>query len=167
MPFEGRNGFWGAECPSKWSGARAGWIGWTEPEIALLELARASEARTWRLPKQEGSPRSRVRSRGSSRLRTGKEEAAASGATLTTALIYAARSRAAPSCLKKREEVFIAFRRELISPDSAFVGPGKLSAAPPTSSVSSPLSLASGWRGCHVGRLPRFPTEPRFRRHLL
>jgi len=49
---------------------------------------------------------------------------AASRALLTTALIHAARSRAATSCLKKREETFVVFRRELISPDSTFVGQG-------------------------------------------
>jgi hypothetical protein len=117
----------GGRVPLRWSGARAGLIGWPEPELALLELARASEARTSRLPKQGRSPRSRGLEDKFTRqlkLRTAREEAAASGATLTTALICAARSRAATSCLKKREETFIAFRRELISPDSAFVGQG-------------------------------------------
>ena len=49
---------------------------------------------------------------------------AASSAPLTTASIHAARSRAATSCLKKREETFVVFRRELISPDSTSVGQG-------------------------------------------
>ena len=31
----------GGRVPFIWSGARAGLIGWSEPELALLELARA------------------------------------------------------------------------------------------------------------------------------
>ena len=67
---------------------------------------------------------------------------AASKALLTTALIHAARSRAATSCLKKREETFIVFCRELISPDFTFVGQGNYF-SPTTRGWA--LDLSAGW----------------------
>ena len=101
-PWGGGVGVGGQSAPPSGVGLGKAGLGGPSHKIALLELARDSEAWTGRLPKQGGSPRSRVRSRGSSRLRTGKEEAAASGATLTTALIHAARSRAASKLLEKK-----------------------------------------------------------------